>query len=220
MARQRETQQRLVAPHALIEGALQLLAYGLRSSGILVEQDVARNLPELLCDPDQMQRVLINLLVNARQALEDQPQPRRVTIAARADGETIRDGFARLAPRLDCVSLAFCSRLFELDLSLRALFPNDLHPLAACLATGLEIVVRSLDDLRPVLMRAPALGLRLASYGLQPTDLPTIGAAFLATLDAELGDALTNEARAAWLRIFWTIAIATIGADSRALAAA
>ena len=89
MARQRETQQRLVAPHELVEGALQLLAYGLRSSGIVVEQDVPRDLPELLCDPDQMQQVLINLLVNARQALEDQPQPRRVTIAARVDGEAI-----------------------------------------------------------------------------------------------------------------------------------
>jgi two-component system NtrC family sensor kinase len=89
MARQRETQQRLVALHELVEGALQLLAYGLRSSGIVVEQDVPRDLPELLCDPDQMQQVLINLLVNARQALEDQPQPRRVTIAAQADGEMI-----------------------------------------------------------------------------------------------------------------------------------
>jgi two-component system NtrC family sensor kinase len=89
MARQRETQQRPVALHELVEGALHLLAYGLRSSGIMVEQDVSRDLPKLLCDPDQMQQVLINLLVNARQALEDQPQPRQVTIAAYADGETI-----------------------------------------------------------------------------------------------------------------------------------
>jgi hypothetical protein len=136
----------------------------------------------------------------------------------RSEIELVRDGFARLAPRLESASLAFCVRLFELDLSLRTLFPNDLHPLAACLATGLEMMVQSLDDIRPVLMRAPALGLRLASYGLEPMDLPTIGTAFLASLDAELGGALTDEARAAWLRVFWTIAIATIGADRPALA--
>ena len=79
--------------------------------------------------------------------------------------------------------------------------------------------MRSLDDFRPVLLRAPALGLRLASYGLEPMDLPAVGGAFVATLDAELGDALTAEARAAWLRVFWTIAIATIGADGPALPA-
>jgi hemoglobin-like flavoprotein len=139
---------------------------------------------------------------------------------SRSDTELVRDGFARLAPRLEPACLAFCARLFGLDVSLRALFPNDLHPLAASLATGLEMVVRSLDDFRPVLLRAPALGLRFASYGLEPMDLPAIGTAFLATLDAELGDALTGEARAAWLRVFWTIAIAAISADGRTLAAA
>jgi hemoglobin-like flavoprotein len=136
----------------------------------------------------------------------------------RSEIELVRNGFARLASWLEPACRAFCVRLFELDLSLRSLFPNDLDPLAACLATGLETVIRSLDDLRPVLSRAPALGLRLTSYGLEPMDLPTIGTAFLATLDSELGDELTDEARAAWLRVFWTIAIATVGADSPALA--
>ncbi|HME20649.1 MAG TPA: PAS domain S-box protein [Acetobacteraceae bacterium] len=89
MARQRETQQRVVALHELVEGALQLLAYGLRSCGIVVEQDISHDMPKLFCDPDQMQQVLINLLVNAGQALEEQPQPRRVRIDARADGEVM-----------------------------------------------------------------------------------------------------------------------------------
>jgi two-component system NtrC family sensor kinase len=89
MARQRETQRRPIALHEVIDATLQLLGYGLRSSGIAVERDIPDNLPQLLCDPDQMQQVLINLLVNARQALEDQPQPRRVRIEARADDDTI-----------------------------------------------------------------------------------------------------------------------------------
>ena len=40
--------------------------------------------------PDQMQQVLSNLLVNARQALEEQPQPRRVRLSARADGDWVQ----------------------------------------------------------------------------------------------------------------------------------
>jgi hypothetical protein len=39
-----------------------------------------------------MQQVLINLLVNARQALEEQPQPRRVCIAAHADAMELEVG--------------------------------------------------------------------------------------------------------------------------------
>jgi hypothetical protein len=36
----------------VIDPTLQLLGYGLRSSGIAVEQDIPDNLPQLLCDPD------------------------------------------------------------------------------------------------------------------------------------------------------------------------
>jgi PAS domain S-box-containing protein len=89
MARQRETQQRLVAVRDVIEATLQLLGYGLRSSGITVEQDIPDDLPQFLCDPDQMQQVLINLLVNARQALEEHAQPRRVRIEVHLDGDAI-----------------------------------------------------------------------------------------------------------------------------------
>jgi two-component system NtrC family sensor kinase len=75
MARQRETQKRQVALQEMVDGTLQLVAYGLRASGIVVEQDIPAELPALHCDADQMQQVLMNLVVNARQALESQPQP-------------------------------------------------------------------------------------------------------------------------------------------------
>jgi hypothetical protein len=65
----------------------------------------------------------------------------------------VREGYARIAPRSDSVCLAFCRRLFELDLSLRTLFPSDLRPLTTTLAAALETLVRSLDDLQPVLVR-------------------------------------------------------------------
>lgn len=87
MARQRERQQRPVELRELIDGPLQLLAYGLRAAGIEIALDVAEGLPLLLCDPDQMQQVVMNVLTNARQALEGQPAPRHVRIAARGDGE-------------------------------------------------------------------------------------------------------------------------------------
>jgi two-component system NtrC family sensor kinase len=86
MARRRERQERPVALHELIDGPLEMLAYGLRAAGIEVTIDIPEGLPPLLCDPDQMQQVLINLLTNARQALEGHPAPRRVRIVARTTG--------------------------------------------------------------------------------------------------------------------------------------
>lgn len=138
----------------------------------------------------------------------------------RSEIALVHEGFHRMEPRLESICMAFCRTLFELDLSLRPLFPNDLHPLAAHLAVGLETAVRSLDDLQPVLVCAPALGLRLASYGVVPDDLHTVCAALLATLQSELGDAFTERVRAAWRRLFWIVAAATIGAMTEALPAA
>jgi two-component system NtrC family sensor kinase len=87
MARQRKAEMRPVTVPALVDAAMQLLAYPMRTSGVMVEQDIASDLPALLCDPDQMIQVLTNLLVNARQALEEQPQPRCVRLTAHADSE-------------------------------------------------------------------------------------------------------------------------------------
>jgi PAS domain S-box-containing protein len=89
MARQRKTQPRPVEVEFLAGNALQLLAYGMRAAGIQVEQTIAPGLPQVFCDPDQMTQVLTNLLVNAQQALEGEPQPRLIRISAAVDGELV-----------------------------------------------------------------------------------------------------------------------------------
>jgi C4-dicarboxylate-specific signal transduction histidine kinase len=89
MARQRKTQPRSVEVEFLISGALQLLAYGLRVAGIEIEQKIAPGLPPVCCDPDQLTQVLTNLLLNAQQALEGEPPPRRVCLSAAADGDSV-----------------------------------------------------------------------------------------------------------------------------------
>ncbi len=91
MARQRDIVKRPVAIQALVDGALRLLAYGMRSSGVTLEQDIPPGLPVLSCDADQVQQVLTNLLLNACQALETVPPPRRIQVLARAE-----DGWARI----------------------------------------------------------------------------------------------------------------------------
>ena len=87
MARQRQAERRKVTAPALVEGVLDLLTYGLRTAGVEVVLDLAGDLPSIRADVDQIQQVLVNLIVNAKQALEEVQGPRRITIAARPEGE-------------------------------------------------------------------------------------------------------------------------------------
>jgi PAS domain S-box-containing protein len=110
MARQRKTQPRPVEVEFLAGNALQLLAYGMRAAGIQVEQAIAPGLPPVFCDPDQMTQVLTNLLVNAQQALEGEPQPRLIRISAAADGELVAIQVADNGPG---ISVDLRSRVFD-----------------------------------------------------------------------------------------------------------
>lgn len=80
MARQEPTQLEPVDLGAIIDSALEVTAYSLRSSGIEVSLRMAKNLPMVMADPDQMRQVLTNLIINARDALQEVAEPRRLRI--------------------------------------------------------------------------------------------------------------------------------------------
>ncbi len=82
LARQNRSQVKPMAIDTAVQTALELLAYSLRGSGVVVDLDLPDDLPMVPCDHDQFNQVLSNLLVNARQVLEALPQPRRIRIAA------------------------------------------------------------------------------------------------------------------------------------------
>lgn len=122
----------------------------------------------------------------------------------------VREGFDLIAPNAEAVGLAFYTKLFELDPSLRGMFAQDLRPQAGHLMTALTMVVRALHDLTPVLPRIQMLGRKHIGYGVRSEHFDTVGAAFLATLQAGLGDAFTDEARAAWVEAYRALASAMI----------
>ena len=70
MARQRERQLGLVNLNDLIASALELTDYSLRTSGIAVQVNFGSALPPVEGDRDQLHQVLVNLIVNAQQAME------------------------------------------------------------------------------------------------------------------------------------------------------
>ena len=90
IARQRKVEKCEVRLEPLLSGALDLLSYTMRSASVVVTCDIASDLPNVWADPDQIHQVVVNLLVNACQALEEIEGPRKINIAARL--ETNRRG--------------------------------------------------------------------------------------------------------------------------------
>ncbi len=85
MARQRKTERQAVSLQHLVGEVLELLKYNLHSSAVIIETDVAESLPSLWVDRDQIHQVLINLVINAHQALEEKRDgERRIRIKAQS----------------------------------------------------------------------------------------------------------------------------------------
>ena len=80
MARQKPATLAPTSLNAVIDTAIDVAAYGLRSMGATVEADLADGLPDVLADEDQITQVLVNLLVNAEQALTDMGAEAHVTL--------------------------------------------------------------------------------------------------------------------------------------------
>ncbi|MGY8995746.1 MAG: PAS domain S-box protein, partial [Alphaproteobacteria bacterium] len=83
MARQQPTRSAETEINELVEGALEMTAYSLRSSDIAVQLQLSDDLPVIHGDPDQLRQVLINLLVNAQHALEEVGGERRLKVSTR-----------------------------------------------------------------------------------------------------------------------------------------
>ncbi len=78
MARQKPAERRNVQLNDLARAAVDMLAYTFRSHGIELQLALAPELPEVSADADQIGQVVLNLLVNAQQALSAPDLAQRV----------------------------------------------------------------------------------------------------------------------------------------------
>jgi hemoglobin-like flavoprotein len=99
----------------------------------------------------------------------------------------------------------FYAKLFELDPSLRAMFPADLTEQKQKLMSMLGRIVSSLERLETVVPTLEALGKKHLGYGVKPEHYNLVGAALMAALQAGLGPAWNPEARAAWASAYGAI---------------
>jgi two-component system NtrC family sensor kinase len=74
-----------VVVNEVVSAAIDLLAYGLRNDNIEVTLDLIDFLPAVSGDPQQLERVVINLVSNAQYALRARPVPRRLALHSSVD---------------------------------------------------------------------------------------------------------------------------------------
>lgn len=79
-ARQHPPERKLVSLITLVEEVLEIMAYDLRTSNVTVVKEFATGLPPILVDTHQLQQVFVNILSNARQAIDPVQREGRIVL--------------------------------------------------------------------------------------------------------------------------------------------
>jgi signal transduction histidine kinase len=96
-ARQRPAEREPVSLQAVLEQTLSLRAGQLALSGITVDTEFASDLPEIAGDAQQLEQVVLNLLLNAEQAILESRSQGRILVRTR----TTEDGASVCADVID-----------------------------------------------------------------------------------------------------------------------
>jgi PAS domain S-box-containing protein len=84
-ARVEQSRRRLMNINTAIDRSAGLVKKQVLFHGIEFENELSDNLPEVLCDPTQMQQVFLNLIMNAGEAINGQG---KITLSSRLSGES------------------------------------------------------------------------------------------------------------------------------------
>ena len=114
-ARKREPVKQLANINSIIEGVLKLRDYEQRVSNIQVITQFDSTLPEVMVDYSQMQQVLLNIIINAEDAMLETHGKGTLTITTQKVNSVIRASFTDDGPGMAKETL---NRIFDPFLSL------------------------------------------------------------------------------------------------------
>nr|WP_281722240.1 ATP-binding protein [Nitrosomonas nitrosa] len=107
-----------LAVNGVAEEAMQFLAHELRAQNVTMTLALARGLPLVLADRTQLQQVIVNLAVNAIQAMAQTPQAqRRLTIRTELMNNSVHVSVEDNGPGVDAANM---QRIFESFYSTKA----------------------------------------------------------------------------------------------------
>jgi len=111
MAEHRTPEPALLAINGVVEEAMQFLAHELQGQSVLPRLELGKDLPLVLADRTQLQQVVVNLAVNAIQAMAQTPTgQRRVTLRTSFHDGLVHVAIEDAGPGIDA---AHRQRLFE-----------------------------------------------------------------------------------------------------------
>jgi len=115
--RQSDVSLERVQVNSILERALEILGQQLKVRGIEVVWDLTPDLPPILADPDRLEQVFINLLINARDAIDEKGQSqthqkgeKKITLKTSTDDTVITVEVADTGPGIPASML---ERIFE-----------------------------------------------------------------------------------------------------------
>lgn len=95
-ARKSEMDLEKVQVNEVLQRAFEIFSQQLKVRGIEVIWDIGEDLPKIMADPGRLEQVFINLLINARDAIEEkwaitgrQTEENFITLITRADGKNV-----------------------------------------------------------------------------------------------------------------------------------
>ena len=89
-ARARESEMSYTSINAAVDAAVELRQYQLRVNNISISVETDPNLPRTMADPFKIQQVVLNLIVNAEQAIANTHKSGHITVRTETLGENIR----------------------------------------------------------------------------------------------------------------------------------
>jgi signal transduction histidine kinase len=106
-ARPRPPRLQPVLLDSVLDNVLAVASHGLHGKTVHCEKRMQPNLPRVECDPEQLEQVLLNLMINA---IEASPNGETVTLSAMADAGKVA---VRVVDRGHGVAPAHIGRLFD-----------------------------------------------------------------------------------------------------------
>ena len=116
--------------------------------------------------------------------------------------ELVQSSWEKVKPISEKAAELFYGKLFELNPGFKALFPNDMVEQGRKLMAMINTAVNSLKNLEAVVPAVEEMGKRHVKYGVEDEDYDVVGEALLWTLEAGLGDAFTDDVKAAWTETY------------------
>lgn len=109
-SRRHKPERKLVCLNSLVESAVDILAYQLRTSNIVVSTQLDPSLPNAMVDSHQIQQVFINILNNGRQAMEAHQPKGSIRISTSRSGTKVKVVFQDDGPGIRAENLG---KLFD-----------------------------------------------------------------------------------------------------------